>query len=253
MSVKKLYLVFSTVARIVEKPGDAATALGRRDSEMLFGEEFVAEREENGWLYGASAVDGYKGYVKKSDLKEKTTEPTHFTDTPWTHIYPAPSFKTPPVMGLSFLSRVAVDEKKAENGFVHVPDLGWIFAQHVKPLTAMKNADPVDTAMKLVDTPYIYGGRSAQGIDCSALVQSALIRNGQPCPRDSDVQQAALGKDVPVENAQRGDLVYFPGHVGIMVDNENLLNATARHMKVVVEPLKSVVAAGNKILAVKRL
>lgn len=252
--MSSLYFAFATTVRIVEKPGQARKTLGKNDSCLLFGEEFAAEKEKGGWVYGASAADGYKGWAPKADLKKKKTAPTHFTDVPLTHIYPAPSFKTPPVLALSFLSRLTVDGGKKENGFVRVPSLGWIFAQHVKPLRRMTGAAPVETALLFLNAPYLYGGRSAAGIDCSGLVQLAAMRAGlSRCPRDSGDQQAALGEAVTGGALKRGDLVFFPGHVGIMTDGKNILNATARRMRVVIEPLRDVEAANREILAVRRL
>lgn len=252
--MSSLYLAFATTVRIVEKPGQARKTLGKNDSCLLFGEEFAAAQEKGGWIYGTSASDGYKGWVPKDSLKKKKGDPTHFTDVPLTHIYPAPSFKTPPVLALSFLSRLTLDGGKKENGFVRAPGLGWIFAQHIKPLRDMTGADPVETALLFLNAPYLYGGRSAAGIDCSGLVQLAAMRGGlSPCPRDSGDQQAALGKAVTGGAPKRGDLVFFPGHVGIMTDGKNILNATARHMRVVIEPLRDVEAANKKILAVRRL
>jgi cell wall-associated NlpC family hydrolase len=249
---RKLYRVFTAIALIREKPEDAQ-AIGRRDSELLFGELFSGESEKDGWVYGEA--DGYRGYVKKRDLKPEAQvpPPTHFTDTPWTHIYPAPSFKTRPAMGLPMLARLAVDETQEQDGFVAAPGLGWIFKAHVQPLARMKDADPVDTALRFLGAPYLYGGRSAQGMDCSKLVQLALTRAGLPCPHDSDQQENAVGAAVTDGTLKRGDLVYFPGHVGMMIDGKSMINATARHMKVVIEPVEKVKAANKPITAVRRL
>ncbi len=254
MSTKKLYTAFRTSVDIREKP-DTAAAIGRRDSQLIFGEAFDADRVDKNWIFGTSLVDGYKGYVKKSEMRLMSTAATHFTDVPLTHIYPSPSFKTRPVIELSFLSRLEIDEAQQQNGFVKVSRLGWIFAQHVKQLRDMKGTDIVETAQRFVETPYLYGGRTAKGIDCSGLVQLSLLRSGLPiCPRDSDQQQSAIGTALPDDAPlKRGDIVFFPGHVGIMTDDKNMINATARYMKVVVEPLEKAIKAGNKILAVKRL
>jgi cell wall-associated NlpC family hydrolase len=250
---KKLYRVFTSIALIREKPEDAQ-GIGRRDSELLFGQTFTGESEQNGWIYGESS-DGYRGYVRKQHLRDDAGEPqpTHFTDIPLTHIYPAPSFKTRPLMAMPMLARLNIDESKLKDGFVEVPNLGWIFREHVKPLADMKGVDPVETAQRFLGAPYLYGGRSAQGMDCSKLVQVALNRAGIPCPHDSDQQESVVGEAVTDGTLKRGDLVYFPGHVGMMVDDKNMINATARHMRVVIEPVAVVKAANKPLTAVRRL
>jgi len=255
--MKTLYRVFTTAAAIRENPEDDA-AIGRRDSQLLFGEGFIAEKHEKGWVYGRSTIDGYQGWVKEAQLKPESSAPTHFTDIAWTHIYPEPSFKTQPLLGLSMLSRLEIDEKTEKDGFVRVPNLGWIFARHVRPLTEINQVKknqtaPVETALKFLGKPYLYGGRGAEGIDCSGLIQIALLRAGLPCPRDSDQQEKALGRNVARSDIKRGDIVFFPGHVGIMEDETTMINATARHMQVLREPLATVEKANKRIVAIKRL
>jgi cell wall-associated NlpC family hydrolase len=156
---------------------------------------------------------------------------------PWTHIYPEPSFKTRPVTGLGFMSRIVVNENVEKDGFLSVPGTGWIYARHIKPLSALAGVDPVYTAMRFLGCPYLYGGRTANGMDCSALVQLALNRTGITCPRDSGPQERALGHSIPRAQARKGDLVFFPGHVGIMLDDQHVINASARTMCVEVERL----------------
>jgi hypothetical protein len=250
---KKLYRVFTSIALIREKPEDAQE-IGRRDSELLLGELFSGESEKDGWIYGESVTNSYRGYVKKENLKEESAaqKPTHFTDMPWTHIYPAPSFKTRPAMGVPMLAQLALNDKNEKDGFIEAPGIGWIFKAHVKPLAEMKNMDPVETALRFNGAPYLYGGRSAQGMDCSKLVQIALMRNGQDCPHDSDQQENVIGAAVTDGTLKRGDLVYWPGHVGMMVDDKNIINATARHMKVIVEPVNNVMKANKPVTAVRR-
>ena len=112
--------------------------------------------------------------------------------------------------------------------------------------------DFVETAMKFLDTPYLWGGRSCAGIDCSGLVQISLMAAGLECLRDTKDQIGTIGTKASPP-LKRGDLVFFEGHVGIMVDEENLLNATSRHMKTIIEPVDHVKDAYNGILNIKRL
>lgn len=251
-----IYSISTTTAVLLETP-EQAPHVGRRESQLLFGETFRAAGDrENGHIKGVSEVDGYEGYIHESFLEKQTSTPTHFTDVLLTHIYPEPDFKTRPVMALSFLSRLAADDRQGNAGFLHVHGKGWIFAAHIKPISAMFSAaaDPVATALRFLETPYIYGGRSAAGIDCSGLVQMALLRAGLPCPRDADQQElCGPGNILPHRDLRRGDIVFFKGHTGIMIDRDNIVNATARHMGVKIEPLKSVSDSCGGVTSVRRL
>lgn len=257
---KKIVKIFGAVANLQEHPGDQVH-IGRRDSQLLHGEEFEVDSILNGWAAGRSKLDGYQGHIRLTDIDRDQSKTTHAVSTLITNAYTAPDFKTQPSLTLSFMSRVAVDLQRTENGFCAIKgekDL-WIPESHLIALKNLKTspADIVDTAMMFNDVPYIYGGRSARGIDCSGLIQIALQRNGISCPRDADQQQNAIGRSVSLKNIRRGDIVYFPGHVGIMVDSKNILNATVRHMKVLVEPLDDLLGHygdGKKaVLAVRRL
>ncbi len=258
--MNKLVRIFSAVANLQEQAGDQMH-IGRRDSQLLHGEQFKVESILDGWAYGRSVLDGYTGHVRLTDIDARRIKTTHAVATIHTNTYPAPDFKTQPSLMLSFMSRVAIDTQRTQDGFIALRGLNnaWIPESHLVALKDLRKnpADIVETALMFSGTPYIYGGRSARGIDCSGLVQIALQRNGIPCPRDADQQQDHIGKAVKLKNIRRGDIVYFPGHVGIMVDDKNILNATVRHMKVVTEPLADLLAHygdGEKsVLAVRRL
>ncbi len=114
-------------------------------------------------------------------------------------------------------------------------------------------ADPAETAMLFINTPYRYGGRLAWGIDCSGLVQLALLRNGVPCPRDSGQQQNSAGTETDLNKPERGDLVFFPGHAGIMANENDVINASSRTMSVAVEPLQQLLKIYGDISAVRRI
>lgn len=230
------YQITVPVADLTDKPA-RAVAISAQSSQMLFGEALIAIEEQGDWVRGRCETDGYEGWVHKSQLKPQTDVPTHFVDMPWSHIYPEPDFKTRPVTGAGLLSRVTINPDIMKNGFVSVPGMGWIYGAHIKPLSALKDVDPVYTAMRFLGCPYLYGGRSANGLDCSALTQMALLRAGIPCPRDSGPQEKSFGADIPKAQARKGDLVFFPGHVGIMIDDIHVINANARSMCVEVERL----------------
>ena len=258
--MKKIVRIFSAVANLQEHPGDQ-DHIGRRDSQLLHGEQFEIQSVQDGWAFGRSVLDGYTGHVRLTDIDSHRITPTHAVATIHTNTYRQPDFKTKPSLTLSFMSRVAINPDRTENGFVALKGVKdvWIPQSHLIALKDLKKnpADIVETAQMFSGTPYIYGGRSARGIDCSGLVQIALQRNGIACPRDADQQQDVIGSAVELKDLRRGDIVYFPGHVGIMVDDSNILNATVRHMKVVTEPLADMLGhygdGERAILSVRRL
>lgn len=220
-----------------EKP-DATAPKGRAESELLHGEIFTVYEEKNGWCWGQNRTDGYVGYVAAGDLSTDIHPATHIVATLKTHVYAGPSLRTEILDAYSLGSSLASDGT-TENGFLKLATGGWVYARHAAPKN-LRLPDFVETARLFLDTPYVWGGRSAEGIDCSGLVQTALALSGIAAPRDTDLQESALTpkNDGPPE---RGDIVFFPGHVGIMDDAKNLIHANAHHMKVVVEPLEDVI------------
>jgi cell wall-associated NlpC family hydrolase len=241
------------VADIVEKP-DSGDVIHKGESQLLYGESFVQEKDHGNWVYGVSGVDGYHGFVRKDCLEQSKNKSTHFVSSLSTLVYPRPDFKTRPNLNLSFLSRLSVSEGSAREGFLWAEGAGWVPEMHVQPLSALKKpVDHVETAMMFINSPYRYGGRLAWGIDCSGLVQLALIRNGINCPRDSGQQMNSAGKEASRDEIARGDIVFFPGHVGIMVDSENILNASARTMSVRIEALKELEKIYREITCIRRI
>ena len=228
---------------------------GQRASQLLFGERFLALETADGFAFGISERDGYVGYILSGALTG-AEEATHWVVSPATHLYPKPDIKEPPDVALFFGSRVTV--KGERDGFLRIQTGHYVPRQHLMPLKARFN-DPVGIADMFLGTPYLWGGSSRWGIDCSGLVQSALIACGIDCPRDSDQQEALLGEPV-AEGAplQRGDLVFWRRHVGMMSSPTMLLHANAYHMAVAYEPLEDAVeriGAGEfgPITAIRRL
>lgn len=163
---------------------------------------------------------------------------THRVVAPLALVFANPNIKSSLVKTLAIGARVAGCE---EGAFLRIED-GYIHARHVAPL-ALAEADPVAVAERMIGAPYRWGGRGADGIDCSGLVQRALELAGIAAPRDSDMQRDQLGTFLPDEAPlKRGDLVFFPGHVGMMVDGERMIHANAYWMSTVVEPLADVIA-----------
>jgi cell wall-associated NlpC family hydrolase len=224
------------------------------DTEALCGERVtVYDIDGEGWAWGQIERDGYVGYLPANALVAPGSKPTHRVLAPRTFLYPEPNIKTPPLMALSFGSLVVV--KREKNGFA-LTERGAIFSKHLAPVS-QKDSDFVSTAQKFLGVPYLWGGKTSLGVDCSALVQLSLHAAGIECPRDSDMQEKALGDFVSLENIRRGDLVFWKGHVGIAFDLETLIHANAFHMAVAMEPLKDAIMrsekAGSKVTSVKRL
>ncbi len=248
----KRYTVCVATASLRGEP-EQSDIISNNDSQLLFGETFEVERQDGEWLYGISSVDDYTGYVHKNDLRLKKSETTHAFTQVSGHLYSTPSFKSAPAFSLPFMARLSIDESDAQNGFVHAPDYGWVFEKHITPLSSLKlQKDFTQAAMMFLGAPYLYGGRSANGIDCSGLVQIALSRASIPCPRDT-AQQIMLGSSINQDDIKHGDLVFFKGHVGIMLDKENILNATSRTMDTRVESLSELEKIYHGIIDIRRM
>jgi len=210
------------------------------DTEALHGEVVtVYEQSEEGWAWGQIETDGYVGYLPSEALAAEAASPTHRVAALRTFIYPGPSIKLPPVGALSLGSRLAV--AREEGTFAVTGDGGFVFAAHLAPVDAAE-PDFVAVAERFLGVPYLWGGRTSLGLDCSGLVQVALGAAGQAAPRDSDQQEAALGAPLQIgddlSGLARGDLIFWRGHVGVMLDAERLLHANGHHMAVAVEPLR---------------
>ncbi len=246
-------------AALRSAPHDGAGQL----SQLLWGEVFTVYDEAAGWAWGQNLTDGYVGYVRSESLDDRVTDPSHHLTALRSFVYPQPNLKAPPLDVLSLTAPVTVEDE--QNGYAALAGGGWVFAGHLARWTD-RQPDFVSTAERFLGTPYLWGGRTSLGLDCSALVQLALAAAGRPAPRDSDMQRDELGRAITPatadsstgETMRRGDLVFFPGHVGVMVDHERLIHATAFTMTVSIEPLAAVVARtdptrGGGLLAVRRL
>lgn len=248
--------------------GRGAVALHREprsdapmDTQLLRGEAVRVFETREGWAWVQNEDDGYVGYCSADALDGGEPAPTHRVHVLRTYLYPGPDLKLPPVDLLSMGASVAIVRIVPGAGGL---DYGLtrrgeaVVARHLRPLGAADgNEDWVATAAAFVGTPYLWGGRTSVGLDCSALVQLALQWAGRPCPRDSDMQEQALGETVSLAETTRGDLIFWKGHVGTMLDEATLLHANGHHMAVAAEPLEEVVArletSRLHVSAVKRL
>jgi cell wall-associated NlpC family hydrolase len=228
------------------------------DTELLFGEAVTVFDEAEGWAWVQAARDRYVGYMPAAALQPRLAEPTHWVNALGTFIYPGADIKTPPLLHVSMGSPLAVDERQER--FSRLASGGFVVNRHITEVDRPAR-DFVEIAERFIGTPYLWGGRSRIGLDCSGLLQLALQAAGQWAPRDSDMQEAALGRAIAVadgyEGLERGDLVFWKGHVGIMVDGVIMVHANAHHMAVAAEPLAEAAAridkTGGPITSIKRL
>lgn len=228
------------------------------ETEALFGERVTVYDERDGWAWIQLDRDQYVGYVPSEALSPNVEQPTHRVRALGTFVYPVPDIKSPPIMHLSINSELCVVD--GDDRFMMLRGGGFVVTRHIAERTRIA-ADFVEIAERFIGTPYLWGGRTRLGIDCSGLVQVSLEAAGIAAPRDTDMQQAELGTKVEIpdvlEGMQRGDLIYWKGHVGIMADSVTLVHANAHHMQVAVETLpeaiERIAKLGAEIAAVKRL
>jgi cell wall-associated NlpC family hydrolase len=226
------------------------------DTQVLHGEEVMVYDIDEGWAWGQLVSDGYVGYMPADSLHKTPLTPTHHVHVPRTFLYAAPNMKTPPVGALPMGAKVEV--RAPRDAFLQVTSGLFIWASHLAPLDEMR-ADWVSTAESFLGMPYLWGGKTCLGLDCSGLVQIALQAAGIAAPRDTDMMQAELGTVVPEGSPlRRGDLVFWKGHVGILQDAHRLLHANGHHMQVVSESFaearqRIAEKSYGEIVAIKRL
>lgn len=187
-------------------------------TEALFGEVADVFEVRAGWAWVQLLRDGYVGYLPVEMLSAEVHAPTHSISALGSTLYPAADFKSPPLMHLALNAELAVAEMG--NAFARLKCGRYVPAQHVAKLH-LPVRDFVDVAERFIGSPYVWGGKTQLGLDCSGLVQVSLQACGHKCPRDSDMQQTELGSALPIprdlEGLQRGDLVFWKGHVGMQI------------------------------------
>lgn len=228
------------------------------ETQALLGERVVVyDRNEDGWAWGQLVTDHYVGWLPEAALRRPAAEPTHKVSALRTFAFPGPSIKLPTTTTLPLGARLAV--LREDTGFAVTQDGWYLPPQHLAALDRFES-DFVTVADSFVGTPYLWGGRTSLGIDCSGLVQTALAGCGIAAPRDSDMQEAALGTPVPLAERptlKRGDLLFWKGHVAIARDEDSIVHANAFHMATAIEPAQQAIAriaaGGSPLTAIRRL
>lgn len=207
---------------------------GARDRQLNFGADLLVIDRIEGWAFVQAQADGYCGWVPAEALTGDLPVITHRVSAPATHIYSEANLKTHEIGSLSLGARLSI--LGFRDGFAELAQGGWVPAQHVSDRPA---SDPGAVAESLLGTPYLWGGNSRWGIDCSGLAQAALLACAIPCPGDSDMQMAAFPEP---DEIRRGDLLFWPGHVALALDDSRMIHATAFSMSVIVEPIAAAIA-----------
>jgi cell wall-associated NlpC family hydrolase len=246
--------VADAIAPVREKPSSDATLL----TEALKGERVtIYDRISEGWAWGQLARDSYVGWLPDRALAKPAAEPTHRIAALRTFAFPGPSIKLPPAETIVLGARITV--VREDQTFAVTREGLFVPKRHVAGVSHLET-DFVAVAERFVGTPYLWGGKSSFGVDCSGLVQVSLHAAGHACPRDSDMQQNAVGRlldPAAWETPRRGDLLFWKGHVAIARDADTIVHANAFHMATVIEDRAEAIArirdAGSALVAIKRL
>jgi len=248
------FVIADSLAPLRERPSTEAALL----TQALKGERVtIYDHDGEGFAWGQLNGDGYVGWLPDRALAKPAGAPTHKVTAIRTFAFPGPSIKLPPAETLVMGALVSVIR---EDGPFAVTHEGWYLPRQHLGAIEDHVEDFVGVAERFVGTPYLWGGKSSFGIDCSGLVQIALNAAGTGCPRDSDMQQDGLGRTLSAAESKkprRGDLMFWKGHVAIVRDADTIVHANAHHMATAIENTRDAVArikaAGNEITAIKRL
>jgi len=245
------------LARIVFAATDVQKAPRRdamRITQGLMGEDVRVYERQEGWAYVQLTADGYVGYVEEEALAPTGLSATHWLSVPSSFTYPAADLKTSPVEEIFFGARLSITA--IEDNYARTSEGRYLPLSHVKQIGEYR-ADPASIATEFLHVPYLWGGKTARGLDCSGLIQLALNACGIHVLRDTDMQEASLGRALEKGEAlHRNDLVFWKGHVGILSGPKTLIHANGTYMQVVEEPLaeaiRRIAATGSEVTSIRR-
>ena len=231
-----------------------ATPDGKRNRQLIYGSKVKCFGESNGWAFIQNIYDGYVGYVPHNTVVSET-EKTHIITVPLAHVFLEPNIKSRNIEMLPLAAIVSGQEVK--DGFMET-ELGWVSVAHLKRKTELSK-DPIGISKLLQNAPYLWGGNTSLGIDCSGLIQISLLLCGVDCPGDSDQQMSTLGQNLDIGSPRkRGDILFWNGHVAWVLNERQILHANADHMATVIEETNEAIERikkqdKNNVIAHKRL
>lgn len=240
-----------TAASIRKTPAPDA----EQEDQLLFGEVFDVLLEDGGFSFGQARRDGYVGWVETAALHSPVEAATHRVHALRSYAFSRPDIKSTPIGLYSMNALITVEAR--EGRFVKAIGSGWFVESQLAPVALALSTDPASVAEQFLGAAYQWGGRESLGLDCSALVQQALHACGRGCPRDTDMQRDGLGAALQGNALRRGDLVFWKGHVAMMLDGERMIHANAHYMAVTIEPLAGAIdriraAGGGEPTAYRR-
>ena len=227
---------------------------GKRNRQLIYGSKVKYFSAAKGWAFIQNTYDNYVGYVPENTIASETQK-THIVTAPLAHVFMEPNIKSKNIEILPLAARVSGEV--IENGFLET-ELGWISVSQLKRKTELSK-DPVEVSKLLQNAPYLWGGNTTLGIDCSGLIQISLLLCGIDCPGDSDQQMNTLGQNIDIGSPRKkGDIIFWKGHVAWALNERQILHANAYHMATVIEEANEAIERikkqdNNSVIAHKRL